>query len=451
MVERRGVGRTIMASIDMRRITAEGTQNAQDGTYVLYWMQSAVRADHNHALNHAIGMANDLGCPVLVCACIMPDYPEASERHHAFYREGLHEATAALKSRGIPVVIGIGTPPHCLSRLLDDARALVTDDKPLRHQRAWMEEIRSMADCPVHIVETNVIVPVGVALEKEAYSAASLRPHVLSLVPEFVHPVTRLEVSNPAPELSLSFDSQEIPVQGEGTYPGSKGGHRHALAAMRLFVTHAIDGYADCRSAPGGGCTSLLSPYLHFGHISPCEVFHAAVSKSGPGVDAFVEQLVVRRELSYNFVHYNGQYDSIGCLPQWARDTLGIHEHDARDYTYSRKELESCSTHDPYWNAAQRQMMETGHMDGYMRMYWGKKVLEWSSRPEEAYRSLLELNNKYELDGRDPNGYAGVAWCFGKHDRPWKERQVFGKVRYMNDKGLERKFDMGPYLEQFGS
>ena len=172
---------------------------------------------------------------------------------------------------------------------------------------------------------------------------------------------------------------------------------------------------------------------------------------SGPGVDAFVEQLVVRRELSYNFVHYNEHYDTLECLPNWARSTLDLHARDPREYEYTASELESCSTHDPYWNAAQRQMMETGHMDGYMRMYWGKKVIEWSATPESAYLALLTLNNRYELDGRDPNGYAGVAWCFGKHDRPWKERAVFGMVRYMNDKGLLRKFDMGPYLERYGA
>ena len=167
-----------------------------------------------------------------------------------------------------------------------------------------------------------------------------------------------------------------------------------------------------------------------------------------PGREAFLEELIARRELAANFVYYNSKYDSIDCLPDWCTKTLGDHEGDPREYIYSLEEFEAAETHDPYWNAAQRQMVITGKMHGYMRMYWGKKILEWSPSPRVAYETALYLNDKYELDGRDPNGYTGVAWCFGKHDRPWKERPVFGKVRYMNDRGLRRKFDADLYVRK---
>jgi deoxyribodipyrimidine photo-lyase len=194
--------------------------------------------------------------------------------------------------------------------------------------------------------------------------------------------------------------------------------------------------------------TSGLSPYLHFGQISPLFVA-LEVKKSGKkGKEDFLEELIVRRELAVNFVHYNSAYDSFNCLPQWAKATLHAHLEDKREYAYSLKDLENAKTHDPYWNAAQEEMRISGKMHGYMRMYWGKKILEWTRSPEEAFRRALYLNNKYNIDGRDPNGFAGVAWCFGKHDRPWKERQIFGKVRYMSSHGLERKFEIEKYVRK---
>jgi len=191
-----------------------------------------------------------------------------------------------------------------------------------------------------------------------------------------------------------------------------------------------------------------MSPYLHFGQVSPVTLAILAQEHGGDGLTAFLEQLVVRRELAINFVRYNDHYDSYSSLPAWAQKTLAVHQSDPRDYVYTPVELEQAKTHDPYWNAAQQEVVKTGKMQGYMRMYWGKKVLEWSRTPGDAYSTALYLNNKYEIDGRDPNGYAGVAWCFGKHDRPWGERPIFGMVRYMNAQGLRRKFDMEMYLEK---
>ena len=191
-----------------------------------------------------------------------------------------------------------------------------------------------------------------------------------------------------------------------------------------------------------------MSPYLHFGQISPLYIAMEVLNSNSPGTDAYIEELVIRRELSTNFVFYNENYSSFRCLPEWCRKTLKGHQNDTREYTYTLEEMERAYTHDPYWNTAQKEMIITGKMHGYMRMYWGKKILEWRNNPEEAYQTALYLNNKYELDGRDPNGYAGVAWCFGKHDRPWAERKVFGNIRYMNANGLKRKFDADQYIKK---
>jgi deoxyribodipyrimidine photo-lyase len=223
---------------------------------------------------------------------------------------------------------------------------------------------------------------------------------------------------------------------------------------MRLladFLERKLDGYAAHRSEPSQDWSSHLSPYLHFGQVSPLAIALAANRHGGPGADAFLDELIIRRELSLNFVSYNSRYDSLDALPGWARQTLRDHEADARPYIYDFESLEGGRTHDPYWNAAQREMLQTGSMHNYMRMYWGKKLLEWSRSPEEAFATALRLNNRWQLDGRDPNSYAGVAWCFGMHDRPWAERAVFGKVRYMNAAGLERKYDMNPYVARYGA
>jgi deoxyribodipyrimidine photo-lyase len=200
------------------------------------------------------------------------------------------------------------------------------------------------------------------------------------------------------------------------------------------------------RNDPTLDYLSHLSPYLHFGQISPLYIALKVIDTDSRGKEAFLEELIVRRELSMNFVFYNEKYDSFEAVPEWAKKTLKAHQKNKRQYTYSLEELETAQTHDAYWNAAQREMVGRGKMHGYMRMYWGKKIIEWSKTPEKAFQIALYLNNKYELDGRDPNGFTGVAWCFGKHDRPWGERPIFGNVRYMNDKGLKRKFDADRYV-----
>ena len=228
-----------------------------------------------------------------------------------------------------------------------------------------------------------------------------------------------------------------------------RGGTNVALSILKEFIKKHLSKYPQGKNDPTKNHISNLSPYLHFGQISPLTVTLRLQQIKNPGIDSFLEELIIRRELSINFVYYNKDYDSFQSIPTWCKNTLSDHRHDKREHVYNLEEFEYAQTHDPYWNAAQKQMVTTGKMHGYMRMYWGKKIIEWTSSPEEAYTIALKLNNKYELDGRDPNGFAGVAWCFGKHDRPWIERSIFGKIRYMNAKGLKRKFDIDLYAKQY--
>jgi deoxyribodipyrimidine photo-lyase len=242
--------------------------------------------------------------------------------------------------------------------------------------------------------------------------------------------------------------------------PTFHGGELQAHTHLERFLSSRLADYATHRNDPEKDWLSGMSPYLHFGHISPVEIALQAIDyaesalaeSERAGVDTLLEELIVRRELAMNYAEYNDRYDSYAALPDWAQQTLAEHEGDPRPYAYSLDQLEQGATDDPYWNACQLQMVKTGKMHGYMRMYWGKKILEWTAEPTEAFRRTVYLNDRYELDGRDPNGYAGVAWVFGKHDRPWAERSIFGKVRYMNANGLRRKFkEIDRYVDRWTS
>jgi deoxyribodipyrimidine photo-lyase len=310
------------------------------------------------------------------------------------------------------------------------------------------------------------VVPVESASHKEEYSAATLRPRIHALLREFLVPLpaTALRAA-PLAAMPDSLDLADVAavVRGLGVdggvppVPGATGGSSRALRLLDAFVAERLPRYHLDRNDPGQRGQSGLGPYLHFGHISPLQValaVRAASAGAGraarEGAAAFLEELIVRRELSVNFVHYHARYDRFECLPAWCRATLEQHADDRRPYVYTEAQLDAARTHDPYWNAAQTEMVRTGGMHGYMRMYWGKKILEWTPRPADAFAIALRLNNRYQLDGRDPNSFAGVAWCFGKHDRPWGGRPVFGTVRSMNAAGLARKFDVEAYVRRVG-
>jgi len=422
-------------------------------------MQSSQRAEYNFALTYAIIKANRLNKPLVAFFGVTPSFPEANLRHYHFMLEGLQETSNLLQEIGVKLVISNKSPERGAVELSKNSCLIVVDKGYLKTLKQWYRSVAENVECPLIQVEDNVVVPIEEASGKEEYSAATLRPKITNNRPRFLSKLIKTKPTRDS--LSLEIDSLELKnitritsalniddsVEKTKHY---KGGASEATKRLENFIEDKLPDYPELRNDPTVDYQSNLSPYLHFGQISP--IYTALkildANASAAAKEAFLEELIVRRELAVNYVQYNENYDCFAGLPDWAKRTLWSHKNDPREYLYSLSELENAETHDPYWNAAQNEMRVTGKMHGYMRMYWGKKLIEWSKTPEIAFNTALHLNNKYELDGRDPSGFAGVAWCFGKHDRPWKERPVFGNVRYMNENGLRRKFDADKYIEK---
>jgi deoxyribodipyrimidine photo-lyase len=449
--------------IESERLKNLNDAPEREGDYVLYWMQQSQREAFNPALETAIACATCLNVPTVVGFGLTDGYPEANARHYAFMLEGLREVEAALGERGIGFIMQRGSPDEVALRLASRAALVVSDRGYLRHQKTWRRNVANEAGCKVLQVEGDVVVPVETASNKHEGAARTIRPKIEKARGDFLKPLRRTQVEISAASLSLprsldlsdtnallatlDIDRKIAPVSR------FKGGTSEARRRLRAFVDGPLDNYAEARGEPAREQVSFLSAYLHFGQISPVEI---ALSVSGAGAErknrsAYLEELIVRRELAMNLVEHAPDYDCYSCLPEWARHTLEAHRHDPRPHIYGEAELAACKTHDPYWNAAMREMRATGYMHNHMRMYWGKKILEWSSSPQQAFETALSLNNRYFLCGRDPNSYANVAWCFGLHDRPWPERAIFGKVRSMTVGGLERKIDIEAYVKRVAS
>jgi deoxyribodipyrimidine photo-lyase len=444
--------------IESERITVLADAPEQPGDYVLYWMQNSQRAEFNPALELAITEANRLHLPVLVGFGLTENYPEANARHYAFMLEGLAQTERALRRRGLGFAMRQGSPDAVALELGEQAALIVCDRGYLRPQRQWHRRVAAKAGRRVLQVEGDVVVPVELASTKAEIGARTLRPKLLRLRDRFLRPLARgqvripaeglaiggqIDLTNPAALLAkLRIDHSIAPVRG------LCGGYRQARQRLDDFIAHRLDGYVARRAAPAAAMVSGLSPYLHFGQISPVEIGLAVREAAAASENrlAYLEELTVRRELAINFVNMTPNYDGYDCLPQWARQSLAEHRHDRREHIYDFARLAAADTHDPFWNAAMQEMLLTGYMHNHLRMYWGKKVLEWSPSPQHAYDTLLRLNNTYFVDGRDPNSYANVGWIFGLHDRPWPQRPIFGKVRSMTAAGLERKTDIAAYL-----
>ncbi len=446
--------------IQEERIQRLNAKDVRDGDYVLYWMQSSQRAEYNHALEYAVQRANELSQRLLAVFGLTDDYPEANLRHYTFMLEGLKEVQEALKRRGIKLVVRRGSPDEVALAAGEDASLIVTDRGYMRPQREWRKNVAGKAACQVVQVESDVVVPVELASDKAETAARTLRPKIHKHLDRFLADLDTTPVEKQSTNMQADgLDLSNLDSVLEGMYldrsvePLShlyKGGTSQAKKMLDEFIRDRFGSYAGNRNQPQTNDVSHMSKYLHFGQISPVyialEIQDANASEEN--TDSFLEELIVRRELPINFVYYTPDYDSYACLPGWARETLEGHKDDEREYVYTRRQLENAETHDEYWNAAMREMRYTGYMHNYMRMYWGKKILEWSNTPEYAYRTTLYLNNKHFLDGRDPNSFANVAWIFGVHDRGWTEREVFGKVRYMSAGGLKRKTKPEEYVEK---
>lgn len=433
------------------------------GRYVLYWMQQSQRAVFNPALEVAIAAANRLGLPVLVGFGLIDSLPRSKARHYAFMLEGLAETARALRERGVGFVIRRGSPDEVALQLAREAALIVCDHGYLRAQKAWRRCVAEAAGRRVMRVEGDVVVPVAQASTKAEIGARSLRPKIGRLRDPYL---VRLRAQRPrieAGRLRVKGDValDDLPAlvaqlkidHSIGAVSAFRGGYSHARRRLTEFVAARLGEYCAARTLPGAPKLSTLSPYLHFGQISPIEVALAVRDARAPEADraSFLEELIVRRELAANFVEHTPHYDRYESLPAWAQSSLARHARDRREHLYDYEELAAARTHDPYWNAAMQEMRLSGFMHNHMRMYWGKKVLEWSASPQEGYQVLLRLNNSYFLDGRDASSYANVGWVFGLHDRPWPERPVFGNVRYMNAAGLKRKTDIDVYVRTWGA
>ena len=438
----------------------------EKGSYVLYWMQQSQRVHYNHALMHAIELANEHDLPVVVFFGLTKSYPSANLRHYQFMLEGLKEVKDIIEKLHMTFVFRLISPEQGVKDYLSDAACLVMDYGYLRHQKDWRKDVLDHAvhhqlPLGIDMVDTDVIVPVRYISNKAEYGAYTLRPKLMKVYRDF-RDFKRLPVCLCEQKMNLSSDDDlsdihnllsqlDIDKSIEPS-PIYRGGYTQASHMFTEFVMEKANHY-DESNDPSKSLTSKMSMYLHFGQISSLELLDRLFLAQSQGhiqgisFDQYVEQLLVRRELAFNYVTYQKGYDQFETMTEpWAYQTMKAHENDMRSYLYDKHDYINFRTHDPYFNAAMIEMVKTGYMHNYMRMYWAKKIIEWSPSFKEAYETIKYLNDTYFIDGRDPNSYTGIAWCFGKHDRAWTERNIFGKLRYMNDKGLEKKFDIKSYV-----
>jgi deoxyribodipyrimidine photo-lyase len=427
------------------------------GGPVVYWMSREQRTADNWGLLLAQHVAMLHRRALVVVFCLVPDYPGANLRHYGFMLKGLQEVEQNLLKRKIPFVLLEGDPAVTLPRYLKMIRGafLVTDFDPLHVKRAWQKRVAAGMDGFFYLVDGHNIVPCWIASPKQEYGAYTIRPKIKKLLPDFLTDFPALKThaidgsSFVAPRPKWQEVLRRVADQSVSEVDWLIPGEKKARAAVTRFLREKLASYDEKRNDPTQDGQSNISPYLHFGHIAPQRTAQMAsrAKADSKAKAAFLEELVTRRELADNFCYYNKNYDSFGGFPPWAQKTLDEHRADRREYLYSLEIFERAATHDSLWNAAQKQMVKMGKMHGYMRMYWAKKILEWSAAPEEAMATALYLNDRYELDGRDPGGYTGIAWSIGGvHDRAWKERPIFGKIRFMSYSGCERKFNVKRYI-----
>jgi deoxyribodipyrimidine photo-lyase len=427
---------------------------------VVYWMQRDQRADDNWALLYAQDIAKEKGVLLYVVFCLTPSFNNASVRHYAFMLAGLRKVENELLRYNIPFVLLSGNPEKEISEFIKSISAgvLVTDFNPLKNITRWKLGVKEKVEVPFYEVDTHNIVPCRAASQKQEFGAYTIRPRINKLLEEFLEEFPPLKKMKPASEKIINnWDKAIVGLKADkpvDVVSPIKPGADEALKTLQKFLDSKFPGYNENRNDPSLDFTSGLSPYFHFGQIAPqrAALVVQRLIDNREAQSAFLEELIIRRELADNYCFYNTGYDSFAGFPLWAKDTLNAHRKDKREFIYSVEELECSKTHDQLWNAAQKEMVIKGKMHGYLRMYWAKKILEWSKTPEEAITSAIYLNDKYELDGRDSNGYTGIAWAIGGvHDRAWGERPVFGKIRYMNFNGCRRKFDVDLYVDKINS
>ncbi len=434
--------------------------------YVIYWAQMNRRAACNHALAYAIELANGLGLPVLFYEGLTCTYPYANDRLHQFILENVPDTAEDLKRLGIGYTFHLrrrkSDANDILYQLAKDAAAVVTDDYPTFIARQHNASVPKKLDIPYFVVDSSCVVPMN-RMEKREYAAYTIRPRIRKILDQYLRPFEmpvplkrwKLETSAFHTEVTHQNIAELVAsceidhsVKPSTTY---RGGAKRAHQLLTSFVEHNLSHYANDRNEPAAHATSDLSPYLHFGNLSALEIALTVknyAAANGLIADEYLEELIVRRELAFNFAKYSDDPESLNNLPNWALATLAKHDGDARDFTYSCEQWERAETHDLLWNATQKEMLLRGKIHGYYRMYWGKKIIEWSASHKEALATMIYLHDKYALDGRDPNTYTNVLWCFGLHDRPWTERPVFGMIRFMSGDGMKRKTNTAAYIKE---
>ena len=441
--------------VDKRRIR-KLNDVVYTGGAVMYWMQRDQRVHDNWALLYAQEKALMYKVPMYVVFNFVPVYNNASSSLLLFLLQGLAVVEKKLQKYNIPFVVTQDDPAQTIADFVTKHNVgfLMCDFNPLTLPEKWKIGVTKNITCTFEEVDAHNIVPCWAASPKEEFAAHTFRPKMRALYREFATAFPVLKKNshegNEVPKndwSTLQAPYQEKSVRSD--YSWLTAGEDGAKKVLKDFIQHGLHGYDVKRNDPNEDAQSNLSPYLHFGHISAQTVARAVEKSNASGDDkrAFLEELVVRKELSDNFCFYQKNYQAFDGLRDWGKKTLNEHRNDVREYVYTKKEFEEATTHDPLWNAAQREMVKKGKMHGYMRMYWAKKILEWTKTPEEAIAIAVYLNDTYSLDGRDPNGYVGILWSIGGiHDRAWFERPVYGKIRYMNDNGCKRKFDVPAYI-----
>lgn len=436
------------------------------GRCILYVMSRDQRVRDNHALIFAQELALEQRIPLAVVFCLKPNIKNRSREQYAWMIDGLKEVEAQLHTLHIPFMMLIGAPDKTLSGLIHHTNpsAVVFDMSPLHGPRKLQTSIAQQSAFPVYVVDTHNIVPLWDVSQKQEYSARTIRTKIQKLLPNYLdepkqikkHPHAWPGVVKTLKELGPLISELLKSLSSNGQQLQFISGEKATEEILEEFMKTKLHGYGINRNDPSKNGQSSLSPYLHFGQISrlhiTLNIMHAIARDDSLKEDgeAFLEELNIRSSLSDNFCYYNDNYNSLRGAADWAQKTLQEHALDPREFEYSFSQFESASTHDDAWNAAQLQLVSSGKMHGYMRMYWAKKVLEWSTSPEEAHSTLVRLNDFYSLDGGDPNGYTGILWSIaGLHDRPWFKRPIYGTIRYMNYNGLKRKFKIDKYIEQY--
>lgn len=425
---------------------------------VIYWMSRDQRVSDNWALLYAQELAIKQKTPLGVVFCLVPKFLNATLRQYSFMLKGLREVEENLAQKNIPLFMLYGDPANNIPKFIEDKgiSILVTDFNPLLITRKWKDSVADKVNIPFFEIDAHNIIPCWITSSKQEYAAYTIRPKIHRLLPKFLrgfpvlkkHPypwkgkTPQIDWVNIQEKLSIDRKVPEVKT----IIPGE----RAAIKILHDFLKNKLHRYYLDRNDPTKSAQSELSPYLHFGQISAQRVALEVmrVSTTEQTRKAFLEEIIVRRELSDNFCFFNNNYDNFNGFPEWAKKTLNKHRNDTRIYIYTLEQFEKSQTHDALWNASQLEMVKRGKMHGYLRMYWAKKILEWAESPETALKIAIYLNDKYELDGRDPNGYTGIAWSIGGvHDRAWNERKIFGKIRYMSYNGCKSKFDIKKYID----